>query len=747
MEMFLPIQLLLIQLKHYKILLFFWFMVLGLSYGLIAKEMGGSYLFVEPEYLGKENFWSVFIVGSSLGAFLFAYTITLYINVSYRFHFIAQTRNPFFTLAYNNFIIPGTFLAFYLFHFIQFQVETAGEFNFLVIEKILGLLSGICTVFLISASYFFAHRSLIHRFGSKLADTIPNRQNSKNNWVLLGKARKSLKSDQKANHFLMFPFRIASTAGANVPALREVVKNLSQHHRKLLILQILTFVFIAFLGLANENPFFQIPAGASFLLVFSLILLVFGAVTFWFRKVGVAIIASLVILVLAYTRVGILKKENHVRGLDYTQAAACYEPDTKSAITQNEFILSDKEYTIEMLDNWKEAYQQKYGKYSKPRAVFVTASGGGLRSALWTLSVLQQLDSLSEGSMTEEIRLMTGASGGMFGLTYFRELYMRSQMGEEIDLQNEAYRDNISKDLLNSIFFKQYTEVLLPNQKKEVDGLWIQKDAGYSFDEQLSKNLPEFAGRKLGDYTSWEQQGKIPQVIITPTIINEGRKLYVSSSPVSYLTTTNKLSDQYETRAKGIEFRRLFENHRPDNLHMVSALRMNASFPYVLPIVELPSDPIMKVMDAGAIDNFGTQTSVKYLYEFKDWFAKNTRSVLFVQIRDTHREALISDLANANVVNQMLLPLGSGYASMLEAKDISNDYLMEFIGEWYEGKVEVVPFEYPREIMQTPASLSFHLTQKEKENIHQCLQLPSNSESLATIKNLYSTRLLAQSRR
>ena len=180
---------------------------------------------------------------------------------------------------------------------------------------------------------------------------------------------------------------------------------------------------------------------------------------------------------------------------------------------------------------------------------------------------------------------------------------------------------------------------------------------------------------------------------------------------------------------------------------MVSALRMNASFPYVLPIVELPSDPIMKVMDAGAIDNFGTQTSVKYLYEFKDWFAKNTRSVLFVQIRDTHREALISDLANANVVNQMLLPLGSGYASMLEAKDISNDYLMEFIGEWYEGKVEVVPFEYPREIMQTPASLSFHLTQKEKENIHQCLQLPSNSESMATIKNLYSTRLLAQSRR
>ncbi|MEM7511271.1 MAG: hypothetical protein AAF388_10095 [Bacteroidota bacterium] len=207
MEMFLPIQLLLIQLKHYKILLFFWLMVLGLSYGLIAKEMGGSYLFVEPEYLGKENFWSVFIVGSSLGAFLFAYTITLYINVSYRFHFIAQTRNPFFTLAYNNFIIPGTFLAFYLYHFIQFQVETAGEFNLLVTEKILGLLSGICTVFLISASYFFAQRSLIHRFGSKLADTIPNRTNSKNNWVLLGKARKSLKSDQKANHFLMFPFR------------------------------------------------------------------------------------------------------------------------------------------------------------------------------------------------------------------------------------------------------------------------------------------------------------------------------------------------------------------------------------------------------------------------------------------------------------------------------------------------------------------------------------------------------------
>ena len=156
---------------------------------------------------------------------------------------------------------------------------------------------------------------------------------------------------------------------------------------------------------------------------------------------------------------------------------------------------------------------------------------------------------------------------------------MRSQMGEEIDLNDQIYRENFSKDLLNSIFFKQYTEVLLPNQKKKVEDQWIQKDAGYSFDEQLGKKLPEFAGRKLGDFTSWEQQGKIPQVIITPTIINEGRKLYVSSSPVSYLTTANKLSDQYETRSKGIVFRRLFENHGPDNLQMVAAVRMNASFP------------------------------------------------------------------------------------------------------------------------------------------------------------------------
>ncbi|MEM6767210.1 MAG: patatin-like phospholipase family protein [Bacteroidota bacterium] len=748
MEMFLPVQLLLIQLRHYKFLLLFWLLVLGLSYGFIAHEMGGSYLFVEPEYLGKENFWPSFIVGSALGAFLFAYTITLYINASYRFHFIAQMRNPFFTLAYNNFIIPGTFLALYFGHFIQFQISSQGEFNLLVLEKVLGLVLGICTVFLISASYFFAQRSLIHRFGSKLADTIPNGNNPKNNWVIIGKARKSMKAGQKANRFLVFPFRVISTAEwGSIPEFREVVKTLSQHHRKLLLLQILTFLFIAFLGLASENPFFQIPAGASFLLVFSLCLLVFGAVTFWFRKVGMAVAASLVILILAYTRFGIFKVEHHVRGLDYTQAAVCYEDDTKSAITQEEFIQADKAYTLQMLNNWKADYQEKYGKYAKPRAVFVTASGGGLRSALWTLTVLQQLDSLSEGGITEEMRLMTGASGGMFGLTYFREIYMRSLSEDQINLRDTQYRDNISKDLLNSIFFKQYTEVLLPNQRKEVEGQWIQKDAGYSFDQQLRKNLPEFADRKLGDYVSWEQSGQIPQVIITPTIINEGRKLYVSSSPVSYLSRPNKVTDRYETRAKGIEFRRLFENHQPDELHMVSALRMNASFPYVLPIVELPSEPIMKVMDAGALDNFGTQTAVKYLYEFKDWFAKNTRSVLFIQIRDTHRKALISDVANDNVINQMLLPLGSGYASMLEGKDISNDYLMEFIGEWYDGKVEVIPFEYPREMMQTPASLSFHLTQKEKESIEKSLGLSNNSQGLATVKSLYSTKLLAQRRK
>ena len=743
-----PVRLLIRQIHKHKILLLFWLVLLSIASGWIGRDMGGAYLFLEPEYLGKESFWSLFIVGSTLGGFLFAYMITLFINESYRFHFVALTKSPFYTLSFNNLLVPGSFLIFYFYTFLQYHIGVSGGFTWLVAEKLAGLVTGISVVFLISASYFFANRTFFHWFGQKLEKKLDQGKKSsrRNRWIILGKARASMRIPQRTDSYIAFPFRVVKIDPQQAPPLGDMVRQLNQNHGKLLITQVLIFVLIAVLGLMEENPYFQIPAGASLLLVCSLAMMTFGAVTFWFRKSGMLTMIGAIVILYLCNNGTFFKDRNPAFGMDYATTPAAYDADALKEIISDEIYEQDRAYTLQLLENWKNDYQKKYGTSQKPRAIFASASGGGLRSAFWTFRVMQRLDSLTQGEIGRELRVMSGASGGMFGLSYYRELYWRKLKGEIPDLTRSVYSERISKDLLNRIFFQKFAGIILPTIDIEVDGISYPKETGYSFDHQLGINIPEFSGRKLGDYTQPEVEGKLPVVIMEPSIINQGRKLYISSSPVSFLSRANRVTEHFFSRSSGVEFRRMFKEQQADSLYLSSALRMNSTFPFILPVVELPSHPQMQVMDAGAIDNYGTQTAVRYLFEFKDWFEKNTSGVVFLQIRDHTREDPIGTPAKEGIFSKIITPLGGGYANMIEAKDMSNEYLLEYVKAWYKGYVEVVPIAYNTPKSKDRASLSWHLTRREKQNIESSLLAPENQQAFEMIHSLYGPRLLANSR-
>ena len=616
--------------------------------------------------------------------------------------------------------------------------------SWVVAEKLLGIFLGMAVLFLFSASYFFAEHTLFQRLGQILETRFVRASSWRRRLIILGKAKSSFKDRLRADYYLTFPFRIEKVDAPEQDQFRKMVQILSQNHGKLLILQVLTFLLISLLGLLEDRPFFQIPAGGSLLLVLALMLMVFGAVSFWFRRLGAILVVGGFVLVGTFSKLSLFDEQNPAYGLDYSVAPACYERDNVLELSKFTNYQQDREATIAYLENWKRSYEQKYGKREKPRAVLVTASGGGLRSAFWTFRVMQHLDSLTDGRMADETRLLTGASGGMIGLTYFRELHYRRLLGEIKQLNDTRYADNISRDLLNRIIFQQFSGLILPEGTVQVGNHLYQRDGGYSFDKQLGRNLPELAHRRLGDYRQAEALGAIAPTILTPAVINQGRKLYISSSPVSFLTRPNQITERYFSKSYGIEFRRMFSEHDPDSLLMTTALRMNATFPYVLPIVDLPSEPVMQVMDAGAIDNYGTQTAVKYLFEFKDWFAENTSGVFFIQIRDNNREDPIKKGSREDILTGLVRPLGSGLYSMSEARDMANDYLLEFVHEWYDGHVEVIPIEYPREAFAQPASLNWHLTRREKRNIQQCLFTSQNEKTFEIIANLYGNDWIAQ---
>src|SRR5215831_11249822 len=101
-----PVQLVLLHLRRYLFMLVPWILLGMMVTGYFAKRLGFNYLFLDPEYLGKVNFWGFFLVGLALGGFTFVWNVTSYILNSFRFPFLATFERPFLRYSLNNAVIP-----------------------------------------------------------------------------------------------------------------------------------------------------------------------------------------------------------------------------------------------------------------------------------------------------------------------------------------------------------------------------------------------------------------------------------------------------------------------------------------------------------------------------------------------------------------------------------------------------------------------------------------------------------------
>ena len=221
--------------------------------------------------------------------------------------------------------------------------------------------------------------------------------------------------------------------------------------------------------------------------------------------------------------------------------------------------------------------------------------------------------------------------------------------------------------------------------------------------------------------------------------------------------TVGDVSDRSDMpKVRGLDFYRMFKGHRADSLTILSALRMSASFPYITPTVRLPSDPPLEVMDAGISDNFGISDALHLSYVAKDWINENTSGVVLVIVRDTRKIAPIEPVSNPSLVNRFVYPIASVYNNLSNIQDVKNDQALEYAEEWLEVPFKTVSFEYDavafvdqeEEIILEQnrlntqevarASLSWHLTAQEKENILDNLNNTLNQKAFGKLVELLS---------
>ncbi len=414
----------------------------------------------------------------------------------------------------------------------------------------------------------------------------------------------------------------------------------------------------------------------------------------------------------------------------------------------------------------------------KRPVALVCVSGGGSRAAAWTMKVLTELEEAFERegiAFPYHVRLVSGASGGMIAAGYYvggllppapggagvnrastvptprpeypiRRLIDPKQAGmaaydplvampaADLALLTDRQRlnNNIRQDFLtpvaNAIVMPDLPSLLVPG--------YFWHDRGRAIEAAWESYLhgtmrATFAGLHAGERAGWR-----PSLVFSPMLVEDGRQLFISN-----LDFTNVLENRAPDlrgappfdnpdnllSREGLEFFKLFpEAH--ESFQLGTAARMSASFPYVMPAAELPTNPPRKVVDAGYYDNFGVGIASAWLFNNIDWVRAHASKVVVVQIRDgvsegERRRETVSDTlpyVPRRGLDWLLSPPVGLYNFRTAATSFRNDNLLDLLARFFRAE------KFPEDFFRTATfefaggddvALSFALTADECRRI------------------------------
>jgi hypothetical protein len=730
-----PVQLLFLHFRKYQVLLIFWFVLFSTVNGTFMKSFGADSLYLAPEYLGNVNALGAGIVGIAIGMFIMSWNIASFILFSRHFRFLAATTNPFLRYCINNFVIPAAFLIFYFikaWQFIRYK-ELIPTAEYLMLAG--GFLLGLIVILFISFIYFFrADRSIYRRM-------MPVIRNPKDyiRHLKPGELPPSESKIIKVEWYLETPMSVKKTRDVS-HYTRDFIENIFKRHHFAAVLSVFAaFLFLIGIGFLQDSAFFQIPAAASITVFFAILIGVAGAFTYFLQSWSIPYLLGLIVILNLFYTWNWIDPRNKAFGLNYsnTKERPAYTREHILAMASTKNVAEDSLNMIHVLENWK----RKQGE-EKPLFVVVNTSGGGHRSATFTMSILQRLDSITNGEIMKKTFLITGASGGMIGASYFRELYLRKQKGENIHLQDKKYVDDISGDLLNPLFSSFVARDLIsPSLKFEVGPYIYVKDRAYSFESKLNKNTNGFLNKQLKDYKEDEKNATIPLAFYNSVVSRDSRKMIISTQPVRFMMRSRYDSTAIpEMDPDVIDFVSFFEKQDPYNLRILTALRMNATFPIVLPNVWLPSDPVIDVMDAGLRDNYGQETGLRFLEFFDDWISQNTSGVLIIQLRDRPSGGWDYPYVTENIGDHATKPFLMLQHNWFKTMEYFQNDLLSYYTQHAEHKINKITFQYATEKQEDKAALNFHLTQREKKNIMSSPDFLFNKQSFDKVVGLLNKK-------
>src|SRR5690606_16738128 len=217
------------------------------------------------------------------------------------------------------------------------------------------------------------------------------------------------KKQVRVDNYLDYDLRFKKVQDTHFYDRATVLQVFDQNHFNLVVIELLIFATVLVLGVFKDYPVFQLPAASSFIVFLTIFVMIAGAFSYWFGNWSATIALFLLIFINFLVGQDYFAKEYKAFGLDYNSGDAEYSIESIATLNDSAAIAEDKARTFPMLEAWRSKFDED------PKMIFLCASGGGKRAALWTFNALQVADSLTGGKLMDNSILITGASGGLIG--------------------------------------------------------------------------------------------------------------------------------------------------------------------------------------------------------------------------------------------------------------------------------------------------------------------------------------------
>lgn len=754
---FFPLQLLVLHFKKDLLLMAAWGVLFGYITGGLGVKYGIPNLFLYPEYFGTVSFWSYALVGFSVGGFITGFNLYSYTLHAYRFPFLATLSRPFQKFTLNNGIVPTLFILTYLIFSARFQ-----RYNELlpvpdILLHLLGFLCGVGLFLLLAIAYFMRTNTDIRKLLGRepeMAKSAPvdirgpeateGREEARlEQQQQLRLATRWLRREQRMRKwrvdlYLTPPLKLTLARSIDHYDKELMRRVLWQNHINGSIFEVLIVISFLTLGAFSDLPLFEIPAAASVFLLFTMVIMVLSAFYSWFKGWTVTFLAGLVLLLnMGSNYTQRFLSDNSAYGMDYGAPHAPYTIERVTELAFDDSATAASKAAMERtLEAWKQRNAPLMADGGKPPFVILTTSGGGLRAMLWTFRSMQILDSLIGGDLMDRTALITGSSGGLIGAAYYRQLAWLAEKGDPVDLRSQGYLEDMSSDMLNPVAFSFVTNDLFIRYRRITDGKYIYtRDRGYAFERRLNEMTNGVLDVRLADLQGPESRAEMPTLIVSPTTINDGRRLLISASPVAFVADSRPLQDLgMAPSPESMDMVRFFPENDPMQLKFTSALRMSSTFPYITPVVTMPSEPPMRVMDAGIRDNYGYRVYLQYLLTMREWLKENTSGIVVMQMRDKQKELEVQPVGGS-IMGRLLDPARNVVNNIVRVQDQDYDLMVEQASGWLDMPMRIVDIEL-QHIEDEAISLSWHLTAVEKKHVLRTVQNGTNTQRLHLLKDL-----------